>query len=872
MATKTISLSGINRSWSSSRPTTDPYNSYLPGATQIPLFSTINFITPSYSHSATKTTGDTLNYSRGIYYYSNAELGTERKGIPMTSGSKITDSTILGNGTLHAGNNVSHLYFLAYISDTSFLWNAKLKTHVVSSCKLTIDYTPFDYTIQLATRKEENDSYDIFYPAYDDRLFTGKNNGDGTATITINTSIEKYTGYTFDHWEDGSTETTRTIPLTDDATFVAIYRPIKYTVNYYDTTSGEDILINSQECDGDTTYNTPDLPIYNGEIPKGYRVNPTGWVNSKSGNIRNNSTEMYIENSTSTIMTQYNSFSNLTSVEGDIVNLYFGFYPIQYLINYRRYYKNSTSNYYTSTVYRIYNNGDYNLATLPNVNTGYKLTNKMLIDGGPIDSTITNSWFVSETNLTPGSEKITKISSTTANDVTVYSFETPIDFTVNFHTCDYNGDEINLTTIPCRYNITQAAPAKPEDRDGQVVYGWYSTQQDISTWYIQVNTNTLVNGTTSVGISFGQSNISHATTQDQAELHYYGYYIPRQYSLTYKWLDNWSPNSTEYVLPAAAIRIYGRDQLAVELIPNYEDYNIDNVNTINWYYYKNDDQTTERLINNWDMIPRNEFENKVFYALKTPKDRTITFSSNNDTLGVVIVTNQSDNNIYQEGDLIHCYIAPTEIGYFSHWSDGNRLPIRTITVGSKDAEYIAYFNDDKCLGILDAYAGISPLKSIFLGTLMRFKEIQDPSPTYTVSDISTTYKFTLNEDTGYYVSGNKGKPSSYSLCQVNINIPYNNYIMYVDCINSGESDYDFGILSNLNQSLVNSYTADTSTTLVKKSFKGLSSTSVQTVSYDLSVLSAGNHFIQIKYRKDSSGNSGNDSLQFKIRFEKKEEN
>lgn len=1066
MATKSITLSNSSNSWSSNRPASHTITRTL-SATQIPLFSTINSITPSYSHTASKTTWGTLRYVNRVYYYTNIELGTSENYTTIASGAAITNATILGNGTLHAGNNINSLYFNAWVEKTG-LFDGYLKTHNLSSCSVSIDYTPLDYTIQLATRKGSDGTDDIFYPAFNDRLITGLDNGDGTATITINTTIEKYAGYIFDHWEDGDTNPTRIIPLTADATFVAIYRPIQYTVNYYDTTSGEDVLFYSQKCDSNIAYTAPNLPGYEGSIPDGYGVNPVGWVQNKTGSIRNETTSMYIEGNLTALMTQYTNFTNLSTTDGEVINLYFGFYPIQYkvnytkytqgtmtgttatsyrlygdgdytltnlpsnttgykltnkmsaagapaddtitnswfvsneamnpgdpmittisstladnitvysyetpneytvnyydfssgedvlitsiiyqygtsqaapalptyetipegyrvnptgwvnskegsirngtstmysgtststtltqittisnlsstdgdvfnyyfglypiqyLVNYKKYTKNSTSNYTPDTGYRIYGNGDYTLINLPSATDGYKLTNKMLVDGGPIDTTITNSWFTSDTDWAPGAEKISTISSTTTTDITVYSFETPIDFTVNFHTCDYNGNEINLEIIPCKYNITQTAPAQPETLNGQVVYGWYSTEQDISTWYIQVNTNTLINGTTSVSIAFGSNNISTITTQDQAELHYYGYYIPRQYSLTYKWLDNWSSNSTEYILPATATRIYGRDSLIVELIPDYEDYFIDNVNTINWYYYENDDQTTEQLINNWDVIPNDEFENKVFYALKTPKDRTITFSSNDNTLGAVIITNQNEDNIYQEEDLIYCYVAPTDIGYFSHWSDGNTLPIRTIIVGSKNVDYIAYFNDDKCLGLLDAYIGTSPVKSMFLGTLMKFKKIQIPPPTYTVSNISTTYKFVLNEDTGYYVSGNAGVNNSYSLCQVDITLKDNNYIMYVDCINSGENNFDFGILSNFNTSLTNSYTADSSTTLVKKSFKGLSSTSIQTISYDLSVLNLGQHFIQIKYRKDSSNHSDNDSLQFKIRFERKE--
>ena len=52
---------------------------------------------------------------------------------------------------------------------------------------------------------------------------------------------------------------------------------------------------------------------------------------------------------------------------------------------------------------------------------------------------------------------------------------------------------------------------------------------------------------------------------------------------------------------------------------------------------------------------------------------------------------------------------------------------------------------------------------------------------------------------------------------------------------------------------------------VSKSFDSESSADVQTVDY--SVLGEGEHYIYIKYIKDGSAASGNDSLQFKVRFE-----
>lgn len=133
-------------------------------------------------------------------------------------------------------------------------------------------------------------------------------------------------------------------------------------------------------------------------------------------------------------------------------------------------------------------------------------------------------------------------------------------------------------------------------------------------------------------------------------------------------------------------------------------------------------------------------------------------------------------------------------------------------------------------------------------------------PTYTIESLGTTYGFALNSNE-YYESNNKGVNSSYAICKLNIDIPYN-CTMYLDCINYGEANYDYGILSMLDTKLQLSATADS--TNVYKSFKGSSSENIQTISY---TVTTGVHFIYIKYIKDSSQNNGNDSLQFKVRFE-----
>lgn len=133
--------------------------------------------------------------------------------------------------------------------------------------------------------------------------------------------------------------------------------------------------------------------------------------------------------------------------------------------------------------------------------------------------------------------------------------------------------------------------------------------------------------------------------------------------------------------------------------------------------------------------------------------------------------------------------------------------------------------------------------------------------TANVINISTTYGFALNAN-GYYESNNNKKANSWALCKVTINAPQA-FTLTIPYISSGENNYDYGIFGQLDTELANSVTDDgaTGSAKVKLNCKSQASTDVKQVSYDIP---AGEHFIEIKYRKDSSGDQGNDSLQFKI--------
>ena len=150
-------------------------------------------------------------------------------------------------------------------------------------------------------------------------------------------------------------------------------------------------------------------------------------------------------------------------------------------------------------------------------------------------------------------------------------------------------------------------------------------------------------------------------------------------------------------------------------------------------------------------------------------------------------------------------------------------------------------------------------------TLQFTVEIQEidstKKSTYTVEAVEgASYGFSLNSN-GYYESTNKGVDNSASVCRVRLNLVSKSNIVFT-CINYAESNYDFGILGNLDKNLTTTSDEDSA---YAKSFKGLSQSETQTYTY-ISV-EPGNRFIEVKYRKDYSSSSGNDSFQFKIEIQ-----
>ena len=142
--------------------------------------------------------------------------------------------------------------------------------------------------------------------------------------------------------------------------------------------------------------------------------------------------------------------------------------------------------------------------------------------------------------------------------------------------------------------------------------------------------------------------------------------------------------------------------------------------------------------------------------------------------------------------------------------------------------------------------------------------------TYEVETASgASYGFTFNSGTGYYVSSNTGVDKSAAVCVVTFNLAVQSRITF-KFINYAEESYDFGVFGNIDGTLSNDYYAAGSggATITDSNYKlacntsTYNSSSEQTLVYDN--VSAGEHYIYVKFSKDDASASNNDSLQFKI--------
>lgn len=154
--------------------------------------------------------------------------------------------------------------------------------------------------------------------------------------------------------------------------------------------------------------------------------------------------------------------------------------------------------------------------------------------------------------------------------------------------------------------------------------------------------------------------------------------------------------------------------------------------------------------------------------------------------------------------------------------------------------YFYYGNTLSCtFSVIDGYV---------LADKVKIKSVTNPS--------TSAYTF-VDTGEGYYESNNKAKASTYAYAKIVFEVEEDLTDLQLKYVNSGESNYDYGTISKIDTDLGMS-TSDDSSTLYAGFFKGASSTDTKTLS--LGAVTAGEHYITIKYRKDGSGDTNNDSL------------
>lgn len=140
------------------------------------------------------------------------------------------------------------------------------------------------------------------------------------------------------------------------------------------------------------------------------------------------------------------------------------------------------------------------------------------------------------------------------------------------------------------------------------------------------------------------------------------------------------------------------------------------------------------------------------------------------------------------------------------------------------------------------------------------------SGSYEIDNVGT-YGFALNSN-NYYESQNKGVNKSAAVCRVNFSLPVSATITFT-FINYAESGYDFGVFGNIDTALnTNYYSAGSSgATITDSSYKLACNTSTYNTSSTHTLtysMSAGDHYIDVKYSKDDASAANNDTLQFKV--------
>ena len=194
------------------------------------------------------------------------------------------------------------------------------------------------------------------------------------------------------------------------------------------------------------------------------------------------------------------------------------------------------------------------------------------------------------------------------------------------------------------------------------------------------------------------------------------------------------------------------------------------------------------------------------------------------------------------------------------------ITVTNSTSATVTAEPTTVFDGGSSTITSDTISGIS-ITDNNVDVTNQFTEHSGTTGEYSI-ETQGTYGFALNSN-DYYESQNKGVNKSCSVCRISFDLPVSATITF-QYINYAEAAYDFGVFGNVDVALTTDYypAGSGGATISETSYKKACNTSsdntssVQTLTY--SNVSAGEHFIDVKFSKDDGTSSNNDTLQFKV--------
>lgn len=219
-----------------------------------------------------------------------------------------------------------------------------------------------------------------------------------------------------------------------------------------------------------------------------------------------------------------------------------------------------------------------------------------------------------------------------------------------------------------------------------------------------------------------------------------------------------------------------------------------------------------------------------------------------------------------------------EIGYYGGLVNGATV---TIEYSYDDVKYTITINNSTTANVTANPTEVSPghsstikadsidgLKITDNGTdiTSSFVERTDSPASYDVENVGS-YGFELNSS-GYYVNNNVGISKTAAVCRVTFNVPVSATATFT-FINYSEQGYDFGVFGELDTALNHNYYAagNYGANITDSDYKlacntsTYNNTSTHTLSY---TMSAGEHFVDVKYSKDDASDDNDDTLKFKV--------